>query len=245
MKVFKQKIHRPTAYGYCVGVMDFPWKVPYIPGDVTNASTYDYPVLIKTYTGVDLTRVVTGDRSEKDGVLEAVKDMNRQGVKGITGDCGFLLNYLDEATREVDIPLFMSSLQQLPVIASMIGQDKAIAVVTPGPEQMTQTLLDKTGFDGVREVIALGLLECEEFASKLCQESDCVDSDKVEAEIVALTSQAAADHPNIGAFLFECSMLPPYSKAVQEATGLPVFDFLTMIDLFQKATHRRRFEGYY
>ena len=52
-----------------------------------------------------------------------------------------------------------------------------------------------------------------------------------------------SERPELGAFLIECSMLPPYSKAVQDATGLPVFDFLTMIDYHEKAAHRRHYDG--
>jgi hypothetical protein len=32
---------------------------------------------------------------------------------------------------------------------------------------------------------------------------------------------------------------------VQEAVGLPVFDFVTMIDFLYSATHRKRYEGFY
>lgn len=245
MSRYKQSPHKPLANGYCVGIMDFPWRVPYIPGDVTNASTYDYPVLFKTYTDVDLTKVACGDQSEAGNVIKAVQDMNQQGVKGISGDCGFLLNYLDKATEHADVPLFMSSLQLLPLAAQTIGKDQAIAILTPCPEQMTPALLSKAGFNGEREIIPLGLQDCEEFNNKLMQESDSVDSDKVEAEMVVLTTNALQKNPQIGAFLLECSMLPPYAKAIREATGRPVLDFISMIDLFQSATHRKHFDGYY
>ena len=39
-------------------------------------------------------------------------------------------------------------------------------------------------------------------------------------------------------------MLPPYAKAVQAETGLPVFDFLTMIDYVYAGTHRKAYQGY-
>jgi len=34
----------------------------------------------------------------------------------------------------------------------------------------------------------------------------------------------------MGAILLECSLLPPYAKGVADKTGLPVFDYMTMID---------------
>jgi hypothetical protein len=36
-------------------------------------------------------------------------------------------------------------------------------------------------------------------------------------------------------------MMPPYSQAVQQATGLPVYDFLTMIDYVYTAIVKKHF----
>jgi hypothetical protein len=36
------------------------------------------------------------------------------------------------------------------------------------------------------------------------------------------------DHPEIGLWLFECANMPPYAAAVTRATGLPVYDALTL-----------------
>ena len=55
----------------------------------------------------------------------------------------------------------------------------------------------------------------------------------------------AREHPDLGAILFECSMLPPYARAVQDAVGLPVFDFVTMINHLHAATHQQRYAGAY
>lgn len=35
-------------------------------------------------------------------------------------------------------------------------------------------------------------------------------------------------HPDIGAIVLECTDLPPFSAAIRRATGLPVFDIVTM-----------------
>jgi hypothetical protein len=36
-------------------------------------------------------------------------------------------------------------------------------------------------------------------------------------------------------------MVPPYSEAVQNATGLPVYDFITMIDYVYTTIVKRRY----
>ena len=40
-------------------------------------------------------------------------------------------------------------------------------------------------------------------------------------------------------------MMPPYAKAVQQATGLAVYDFMSIINYFQRGTHQRPYQGYY
>ena len=71
------------------------------------------------------------------------------------------------------------------------------------------------------------------------------DSDRIEAEIISEAKEMVQQHPDMGAILLECSLMPPYAASVQNATGLPVFDFITMINYFQEGTHRREYQGYY
>jgi Asp/Glu/hydantoin racemase len=67
----------------------------------------------------------------------------------------------------------------------------------------------------------------------------------VEAELLSVCRQIKEEHRDLAAILLECSMLPPYSRALQDALGVPVFDFVTMIDYLYAATHQRKYEGFY
>ncbi|NQN54326.1 hypothetical protein HPA15_07410 [Streptococcus suis] len=53
-----------------------------------------------------------------------------------------------------------------------------------------------------------------------------------------------AKHPEIAAILLECSDLPPYAAALHRETGLPVFDFTTLINWVHSAVVRKKFYGY-
>jgi hypothetical protein len=245
MPIYTQKYPKQLTNGNCVGILDADWLVPYIPGDVTNASTFDFPVLYKMVEGLDLKLVLQGDKSQSDAIVNAVVELEQQGVKCITGDCGFLIHYQEEAADAVDVPVFLSSLLQLPLVEHFIGRNKSVALVCADRSAVDGDVLRKAGSTESTTIIVEDLLETEEFAIRLLQPSECLDSDKSQREVVKICQRLQAENPKLGAFLFECSMLPPYSHAAQAATGLPVFDFITMINLFQKSTHRRPFTGYF
>ena len=59
-----------------------------------------------------------------------------------------------------------------------------------------------------------------------------VDTVKVEPGMVKLAKECLVRFPLARAFLFECTELPPYSDAVRQACGLPVFDAITNCDFF-------------
>ena len=51
------------------------------------------------------------------------------------------------------------------------------------------------------------------------------------------------EHPEVGAILLECSDLPPYAWAVQEGSGLPVYDFITIINWVERSVAQEPYYG--
>ena len=49
---------------------------------------------------------------------------------------------------------------------------------------------------------------------------------------------------DLAAILLECSDMPPYAAAVQEATQLPVFDFITLIRWLRSGVAQRPYSGW-
>ena len=71
-----------------------------------------------------------------------------------------------------------------------------------------------------------------------------LDFEKVEQEVVEAARSLVEKDDKVKAILLECTDLPPYAAAVQEALDLPVFDFTTMINYVFSAVVRKRFVGY-
>jgi len=77
------------------------------------------------------------------------------------------------------------------------------------------------------------------FAEGIIREKGSFDSEVIRDEVVERARLMVEDHPETGAILLECSVLPPYAAAVQEAVGLPVFDYVTMINYVHSAIAAR------
>ena len=65
------------------------------------------------------------------------------------------------------------------------------------------------------------------------------------AEVVEAAVEVVEADPSVGAFLLECSDLPPYARSVREATGRPVFDWAGFIRYVHDAVEPRTYHGSY
>ena len=75
-------------------------------------------------------------------------------------------------------------------------------------------------------------------------ESGELDFAAVQGEVVDAAREVVKHNKDVAAILLECSLLPPYSAVIQEAIGLPVFDYVTMINFVFSAVVQKRYQGF-
>ena len=244
MPVYQMKA-RADACGYCVGILLLDVRQPFVPGDVGNATSYDYPVLYRTVPGATPARVFVGDPDLNDAVVETARELEAQGVKGISSDCGFFINFQDLLAEAVDVPVFLSSLLQLPLVSSFLGRDQSLGVLTANTAALGNQVLELSGISSERELVIRGMQDNPHWQAAFKDPAEVVDTDLIEREVIAEAVALRESSPRLGAIVLECSLMPPYARAVHEATGLPVYDFMTLINLFQRTTHQKPYQGYY
>lgn len=230
-------------YGEAIGILLLDFVAPFIPGDVGNASTYNYPVRYKLVKGLTFDRLFNKDKSALDILIQTAKELEKEGVRAITADCGFFALFQKEVAEAVDIPVFLSSLLQAPFISNIIGEKNKVGIISAKSDSLDKTFFDNVNMD-MSKAIVVGLEDTEHFAPFGIEETGTFDSKLVEGEVVAAAKEMVKQNSDIKAILLECSMLPPYGKAVQEATGLPVFDFITMIDYVFTAVVKKSYHGF-
>ncbi|MDX6378142.1 MAG: hypothetical protein QOE98_2445 [Gaiellaceae bacterium] len=240
----RYEIRDADTYGHAIGILLLDYRGPFIPGDVGNATTYDYPVLYKLVKGLTLDRVLAGDETCAEPIIEAAKELEQFGVRGISSDCGFLIQYQAAVQSAVKVPVFMSSMLQIPFVAQAVGGG-TVGCLTASGERLTEWVLGLAGVAPGTKLAIRGMETEPHFKEAILEECGYLDSDRIEEECVGAARQLQAEVPDLAALVLECSLMPPYARAIQDATGLPVFDFVTMIDYYYAGTHRRAYQGSY
>lgn len=231
-------------YGTSIGILLLDSRTPFIPGDVANATTYDFPVRFKTVEGFTLDRMYGHDLSALDLFIEAGRELVKDGAKAITGDCGYMALFQKQLAEALDVPVFMSSLLQVPFMSQMLGKDEKVGIIVANTEALDDSLFEAVGIDKSTPLKIKGMQDKENFYKAIIEEIGVLDSEKIEKEVVSVAKEMVEEDPTVKSILLECSVMPPYAAAVQEAVNLPVFDFVTMINYVHSTLIRRRFTGF-
>ena len=214
-------------YGQAIGILLLDGRIPRIPGDIGNARTFPFPVHYKVVRNVDIHNVRQGLSSEQiEKFCAAARELEQEGCRAITTSCGFLGAYQPQMAAAVNIPVFTSSLIQAAWIASILPAGKKIGVISSDKANVTPALLKALRIDHLPLVIA-GLDGSPSFA-KMHGDSPALEPDVLREETLYAARELMNMEPELGAVLLECTNLPPYSLDVQELTGLPVFDIVTL-----------------
>lgn len=240
-KARKGQVH----YGESIGIILLDTFTPFIPGDVGNASTYSYPVRYKTIKNFTVNRMYDMDSSFIEAFKEAGRELVQEGVKAITGDCGYMALFQEELAQELDVPVFMSSLLQVPFIQRTLRSTEKVGIICSNSKFLSEPLLSSVGITDTDRLVIKGLEDQEYFCKGVIIEVGELHADKVEQEVVSKALELVQENPSVKVILLECSVLPPYAAAVQKAVQLPVFDYVTMIDYVHSAIVRRRYVGIY
>jgi len=233
-----------NVFGHAIGILMLETRFPRIPGDVGNATTWDFPVLYKVVKNATPDAVVRkADRGLLPSFIEATKELEKEGVRAITTTCGFLAMFQREMAAAVNIPVFTSSLMQVPLVYAMLKPSQKVGIITIHAASLTQRHLSSVGVDKVPHVI-MGTEGEEEFSRAILNDEMELDVGKSRGDLVNVAKGMISDHPEVGAIVLECTNMPPHAAAIQGEVGLPVFDIYTLTNMVYQAVVRKDFAGY-
>ncbi|AKO92094.1 arylsulfatase [Priestia filamentosa] len=230
--------------GYSVGILylDECWY-PILPGNVANLSTYDFPVRLKVVPNCNQERIHAGDPTLLGDIIKAAKEFEAEGARAICAACGFFGNFQEKVAAAVDIPVYLSSVVQVPWIKTGLKLNQKIGMLTADAHGITGNLFKSCGIDDPSICVVKDLGRLPEF-SAIIESRGSFDNEKVKQEVIKAAIDMINENPDIGAILLECSDLPPYAADIQRAVKMPVFDFITMIRWVHYATSQKPYYGF-
>lgn len=241
------------AYGMGLGIMLLDDLFPGFPGDVRNASAYPFPIQYEVVTDVDGYKlVVEEDKSPcLPPIIAAAKNLEQMGCRAIAAECGYFAYFQKDVAKAVDVPVFMSSLLQVPFAQQLIGHDKLVGIMCASKNFLGDRHLEQVGVKPGSNYVIAGAMdeyECQQFRnlwhSDYRAEIPEAYYDKAEEEIVAMAVDYVKRYPDIGALVFECTGFQPFARAVQRAVERPVFSWGTLLDYAYSVTVHRDFYGH-
>jgi hypothetical protein len=228
--------------GITIGVLCLETSFTKIPGHIRNPSTFDFPVRYQVVPGATPERVVSqADPRLLDPFIAAARELEAAGVAAITGACGFLVLFQQQLADAVGVPLYASSLIQLPMVHRMLRSDRTVGLLVARKRSLTSRHLAAIGAESVPVCVA-GMDDQPEFREVMLEGRRVeLDADRLGREVMTEVDQLARDHPEMGALVIECTDLVPFAHAIQARIGLPVFDIVTLTQMVHRSLARRPF----
>lgn len=240
MSYYREDENLPPLGALC---LDYTEDIHRPPGDVIESSSYKFPVIKREVKNATLWNVVQAEAFSDDYLqmyVDACKYLQDQGCIGIITSCGFLAQVQSRLASKIDIPIAASSLLQIPYVLSIISPKKKVAVLTFDPTTLCETHFTGVGItdEMMKRLVITG---CKPGGSlqRIIVDGDFYIEEELRDELVTLAAELIAKNPDIGAFVLECTQMPPYAKAIQQKVKLPVFDGVTMVDWFYSGLYCR------
>jgi hypothetical protein len=211
-----------------LGILMLDTRFPRIVGDIGNPRSFDFPVILRRMAGIGPADAVAA-HPDRRRVLAALKvnaeALAAEGAVGLSTSCGFLALYQKELERLSPVPVATSALL---LIRQLAG--RRVGVLTASAANLTPAHLEAVDAPGDTPVE--GLPSDGAFAATFLRNGATLDRDAVEREAVAAGRTLLSKHPAVDTIVLECTNLPPYKPALQQALGVAVHDVLDLLKDF-------------
>jgi hypothetical protein len=200
-----------------------------LPGSVANAASYGVPVIYLKIPGATGERILRGDPVLTPSLVEGAQELVRRGAVGVSSNCGFAATYQPAIAAAVPVPVFVSSLLQVPLVAATLPVGRKVGIVTFDAAQLSARQFRAVGWDPERIPVAVAGVRGLPAWEALAASEGEIDPEAMRKDLIRVTRELLAVEPTIGALVLECTGMCPFSPELQAAVDLPVFDLNSLI----------------
>jgi len=186
-----------------------------------------------------------GDVRNKQAAIK----LEKMGCRAIAAECGYFAYFQKDIAGYVGVPVFMSSLLQVPLAQQLIGPDRVVGILVAREDRMTPVHLEAVGIQPGSNYVMTGAgSRCPEF-EHLWYAPKRTDPpgayyDKAEKDFLPVAVDFYQAHPNMGAMVLECTGMQPFARAVQREIDIPIFSWGTLLDYAYSVVVHRDYYGH-
>ena len=207
-----------------LGLLMLQTRFPRPLGDIGHPRTFAFPVRRRVVQSATPERVVRGrDSAAVQAFIDAAQALVAEGCDAIATSCGFLALWQRELQAALPVPVWTSSLLQLAEL-----RHRRCGVITIEAASLSAEHLLAVGADPATPVE--GITPGSALHRTLLQDLPTLDEADAQAQVLAAVARLRQRHPDIDTLVLECTNLPPYAPALRLATGLPVWDAVTLLE---------------
>jgi hypothetical protein len=235
------------ADGMSLGIIELTVDIPFAPGNINNASTFNFPVRYESLGEIDPTWVVASEPHPEviKRSIKAAQKLEMLGCRAVMGNCGFFGNYQPHVAAELSIPFFGSSLLQTPMPLASIRPDQKVGILTADGSKLKKApALEYCGVTNLDRVVIYGVENEPEVKGNHLACTGRLNLVNFERDLVNVASQMMADNPDVGGVLLECSEFPVHAHVLQDVVRRPIWGFTTLAYWIHEGLIRQPYTGW-
>lgn len=233
-------MRKKTYFGVSVGILMVKSTFRRYLGDVGNAETWGFPVQYRIVEDAIPSRMTELHSSSLlEPFKKAADELIEAGVDGITTTCGFLSIYQRELADHCSVPVATSSLLQVPMVERMLPTGKRVGILTYNAQVLNGPYFDAVGI--AQDTPVGGLPPDSNFVRWIKHGDNSVTYQTLRKEVIETAQVLVDKYPDIGAIVCECTNLAPFTADIHDRLGIPVYDTVSMINLFHAGLRPRRY----
>ncbi|HEX4954540.1 MAG TPA: hypothetical protein VF017_14200 [Thermoanaerobaculia bacterium] len=215
-----------------LGVLMLEGKMAAEPGCLGSPDSFPYRVLRRVVPGSRAPRTLADVEAMAPAYAAAARQLAEDGADVITDNCNGRMVTLQERLAAVaGVPVVMSTLFLVPWVTRLIP-GRRVGILALAEEDPGEWHYQACGWSSREIPIAVAGVGASAAWRQFLATKEIGPAQRREMvhDLVRATHDLLRQHPDLGSFVVECTLLPPCSQEVREAHGLPVFDILNALD---------------
>ncbi len=222
-----------------LGLIKLDTQFPRLPGDLGLASSWGPRVCEFVVQGAFPSIIVKQQQSFATSqfagkLTQAVKALTQSGVSAMTTSCGFLVIWQKALQALTQVPIVTSSLCLLP---ELLQKEEQVGVLSIDEKSLTPMHWLGAGLNPQEQsrLVIAGVSSESHFCQAILGNQTQLNEALAREEVVAAAFKLKKSAPRIKTLILECTNLPPYQLAIENATGLKVLSLRDVPQLLRAA----------